>query len=40
LDAEAIRILKASPRWIPAKQGGRNVKQQYVIPISFNLPGK
>jgi Ca-activated chloride channel family protein len=37
LDAEAIRVIKSSPLWTPAKQGGRSVKQQFVIPISFML---
>jgi protein TonB len=37
LDKESIRVIQSSPIWIPAKQGGRNVKQQFVIPLSFVL---
>jgi len=37
LDAEAVRVIKASPKWIPAKQSGAAVKQQFTIPITFKL---
>jgi len=37
LDKEAIRVLETSPDWIPAKAGGKNVKQQFVIPVVFAL---
>jgi periplasmic protein TonB len=37
LDKESIRVITTSPKWNPAKQGGRNVKQQFVIPLSFVL---
>jgi TonB family protein len=37
LDKEAIRVIKSSPKWTPAKQGGKDVKQQFVIPLSFIL---
>lgn len=37
LDAETIRVLKLSPRWSAAKQGGKSIKQQFTIPIIFNL---
>jgi periplasmic protein TonB len=37
LDKEAVRVIGSSPAWVPAKQGGRNVKQQFVIPLSFVL---
>jgi periplasmic protein TonB len=37
LDKETIRVIMSSPKWTPAKQGGRAVKQQFVIPISFVL---
>lgn len=33
--AEARRILMASPRWNPAKVGGQPVKSKFTIPISF-----
>lgn len=36
-DEEAVRVLKASPRWIPGTQNGKPVRVKYNIPISFNL---
>ncbi|MEJ5962620.1 energy transducer TonB [Pedobacter immunditicola] len=36
-DEEAIRVLKASPRWTPGIQNGRPVRVKYNIPISFTL---
>jgi Ca-activated chloride channel family protein len=39
LDNEVIRVLQSSPLWIPAKQGGRTVKQQFTIPVVFKLEG-
>lgn len=36
-DAEAIRILKNSKKWIPAKIKGLIVKQQCTVPITFQL---
>jgi len=36
-DEEAVRVIKASPRWKPGQQNGRNVRQQYTVPISFTL---
>lgn len=37
LDKEAMRCILSSPRWNPGKQGGKSVKQQFVIPIVFTL---
>ncbi|OHX67282.1 energy transducer TonB [Flammeovirga pacifica] len=37
LDEEALRVLKLSPKWSPAEQRGRIVRQRMVIPISFKL---
>jgi protein TonB len=34
-DAEAIRIMKLSPKWKPAMQNGNAVRQMFTIPISF-----
>ncbi|MES2279564.1 MAG: energy transducer TonB [Bacteroidota bacterium] len=34
-DAEAIRLMKASPKWKPAMQNDAPVRQLYNIPISF-----
>jgi TonB family protein len=36
-DQEAIRVLQASPKWIPGKNKGVVVKQRMVLPISFAL---
>lgn len=37
LDREVVRCIMSSPRWLPAKQSGRVVKQQFVIPVVFSL---
>lgn len=36
-DEEAARVIKASPKWTPAMQGGQAVRQQYTMPVSFTL---
>ncbi len=37
LDAEAVRVVKSSPRWTPGKQRGKPVRVAYTIPIVFVL---
>ncbi|GAB3836547.1 energy transducer TonB [Hymenobacter jeollabukensis] len=37
LDEEAIRIVKASPKWEPAKYKGAPIRQKMVLPILFSL---
>jgi periplasmic protein TonB len=37
IDEEAIRVLKLSPKWIPAKDKGRNVRSRFTIPMSIHL---
>jgi len=37
LDAEAVRVIKAMPKWIPGKQNGETVRVSYTIPINFVL---
>ncbi len=37
LDAEALRVVKSMPRWIPGKQNGVPVRVKYNVPISFKL---
>ncbi len=37
LDAEAVRIIKAMPKWTPGMQRGKNVNVQYTLPINFRL---
>lgn len=34
---EAIRLIKSSPKWIPATQNGRNVIFRLKQPVSFNV---
>ncbi|MFA7082779.1 MAG: energy transducer TonB [Bacteroidales bacterium] len=36
---EARRVVKEMPKWQPAKQRGKAVRQQFVLPVSFNLQG-
>lgn len=36
-DEEAVRVIKASPRWVPGTQWGKPVRVKYNIPISFTL---
>jgi len=37
LDAEAMRVIKLSPRWNPGIQNGRPVRVAYAVPINFTL---
>ncbi len=37
LRAEAVRLIKAMPRWIPAKKNGKSVSTEYLIPIEFSI---
>jgi TonB family protein len=37
LSDEAVRVVKQSPRWVPAMQNGVPVRQRYTTPISFSL---
>lgn len=36
-DKEAIRMVKAMPRWFPAEHEGRKVNCLYTCPINFKL---
>ncbi len=36
-DEEAVRVIKASPKWKPGIQNGRPVRVAYSVPISFTL---
>ncbi|HEY2582252.1 MAG TPA: TonB family protein [Mucilaginibacter sp.] len=36
-DEEAVRVLRASPKWKPGIQNGRAVRVAYSVPISFTL---
>ena len=35
LDAEALRVIKASPKWTPGKHGGKAVRVKYSFPLFF-----
>ena len=37
LDAEAVRVIQAMPKWSPGKQKGQAVRVKFVVPINFNL---
>lgn len=37
LDKEAVRVVKAMPKWKPGKQRGKAVSVSYNLPISFQL---
>jgi protein TonB len=37
LDAEAVRVVKSMPNWIPGKIRGKAVKVRYYLPINFKL---
>ncbi|HEY1007628.1 MAG TPA: M56 family metallopeptidase, partial [Sphingobacteriaceae bacterium] len=36
-DEEAVRVLKASPKWTPGMKEGKKVRVQFTIPIFFQL---
>lgn len=36
-DEEAVRVLKASPKWQPGKQNKKSVRTQFTLPINFTL---
>lgn len=38
INEEVKRVLLSSPDWVPARQGGRTVVQQFTIPVVFTLP--
>lgn len=40
LDAEAIRVVNAMPRWTPGRQRGKAVSVKFTIPVQFRLQGK
>lgn len=37
LDKEAVRIIKAMPKWTPGRKNGIAVKVKYTIPVTFRL---
>ena len=37
LDKEAIRVIKAMPKWNPGTQKGKTVRVKYTVPVTFSL---
>lgn len=37
LSDEAIRVVKAMPKWIPGRQGGHPVRVRFTLPIDFKI---
>jgi TonB family protein len=37
IDAEALRVVNAMPKWTPGKQSGKDVAVQFTVPINFVL---
>ena len=37
LDAEAIRVVQAMPKWMPGKEKGKVVRVKYNLPIVFRM---
>ena len=38
-DEEAMRVVKAMPKWSPGKQRGKTVRVSYTLPVVFKLQG-
>ena len=37
LDAEALRVVRAMPKWAPGKQNGKVVRVKFTMPFNFAL---
>ncbi len=37
LDKEALRVVRAMPKWIPGRNNGQPVKVTYTLPVTFKL---
>jgi len=37
LDEEAVRVIKAMPKWTPGKKDGKPVRVSYTLPINFKM---
>ena len=40
LDAEALKVISASPKWKPARKDGKNVSCRVTLPVEFRLTKK
>jgi len=38
LDREALRIVSEMPKWIPAREGGKNINMDFTLIIRFSAP--
>ena len=38
LDAEAVRVVRSSPKWKPALKDGKPVRMMYNLPVLFSVP--
>ncbi|MBO7337508.1 MAG: energy transducer TonB, partial [Paludibacteraceae bacterium] len=37
LDAEAVRVISAMPKWVPAEIDGKKIKRKFTFPIVFKM---
>ncbi|MBQ1607092.1 MAG: energy transducer TonB, partial [Bacteroidales bacterium] len=37
LDAEAVKVIAASPKWTPAEIGRKKVRCRITVPVEFRL---
>ena len=37
-DAEAMRVVREMPKWMPGKRSGEAVRVQYSLPVNFQKP--
>ena len=37
LDAEAMRVVKMMPNWIPGEKDGKTVAVEIILPVNFKL---
>lgn len=37
LDAEALRIIRSMPKWIPGKKDGVAIRTYFTLPVTFKL---
>ena len=37
LDAEAVRVLSAMPKWVPAETDGKKTRCKFVFPVVFKM---
>jgi periplasmic protein TonB len=37
LEREALRVIRAMPKWIPASKKGKAIRVKYILPVTFRL---